>query len=273
MRKIIRLSIILLIALFLPLESAYGADGIKYPAPTASGYVNDYAQILNSDTEQSIISIGSELDSKTKAQVVVVTMNKLPQDVAIQEYANGLFREWGIGDEKLNNGILLIVNMDPNNRIARIEVGTGLEGAVPDAIANRILEDDILPFFKQGDYNSGILRGYHSLAQRAAAEYNAELSGGQGNIPVPDTPQRGSNLPLIIAVMIFLLFDGFLFRFRILRFLFYLILMGHHRGGGGYGGFGGGKGGFGGGSSGGSGGGFGGFGGGSSSGGGASGKW
>jgi uncharacterized protein len=274
MKNLIRLSIILLMILFLPLSSAYAQDNIKYPSPTESGYVNDYAGILNSGTTRNIVSIGSELDSKTKAQVVVVTIDKLPNDVGIEEYANGLFREWGIGDKKLNNGILLIVNTDPNARIARIEVGSGLEGRVPDAIANRIMEDDIIPYFKQGDYNSGILKGYSSLAQRVAAEYNVELSGSQGNSNIPNNQEnvniqrnsrRGLNLPVIIAGILFLLFDGILFRFSITRFLFYMFLFSGRRGRGGRGG-----GGFGGGSGGG---GFGGFGGGSSSGGGSNGSW
>lgn len=264
MRKIIRLSIVLLLSVFLNFHTAYGAEDIKYPKPMEGGYVHDYAGILDSTAEQKVISIGSELDSKTRAQIVVVTIDKLPDNVTIEEYANGLFRAWGIGDIKLKNGILLIINTDPNNRVARIEVGDGLEGAVPDAIANRIMENDILPHFRQGNYNLGVLKGYNSLAQRAAAEYNVELSNSNGDMGIPQDTRGGSNLPLVIAIIAFFMFDGVLFRFRILRFLLYALAMGSRRGGGGHGGFGGGRSG---------GGGFGGFGGGRSSGGGANGRW
>jgi uncharacterized protein len=126
------------------------------------------------------------------------------------------------------------------------------------------MENDILPYFRQGNYNSGVLKGYYSLAQRAASEYNVELSGGGRSTNIPQNPGRGSNLPVIIAVIAFFLFDGIFFRFRILRLILYAMVIGGRRGGGGHGGFGGG---------GHSGGGFGGFGGGSSSGGGSNGRW
>jgi len=261
MSKIKVFVLTLLLFLFLPYNNIYCSDNINYPSPTQNKYVNDYANILDNSAEQKIISIGHELYSKTKAEIVVVTMDKLPESVDMETYANGLFREWGIGDKKLNNGILFIVNMDPEDRSVRIEVGYGLEGRVPDAIANRILQDYVIPFFQKNDYNTGVLYGYYELCSTVASEYNITLSGNTIKTAPQPTNQRSSNMPFIIAALLLFCFDGFFLRFRILRFLLYLMASSRYRGGGG--GFGGG----------GSGGGFGGFGGGSSGGGGSTKRW
>lgn len=259
MNRLKRLIAILFLLLIIPVSAAYGEDNMKYPMPTASGYVNDYAGILDSSTEQKITSIGRDLDNKTNAQIVVVTLNKLPENTTIEEYANGLFREWGIGDKKLRNGILVLVNIDTNDRAIRTEIGDGLEGRVPDAISNRITDEIILPYFRQGDYNSGLLKGYYALSSRVAEEYNITLSN-ENIVPVPNSRRTGrSNLSIIIGALILFMFDGFFLRWRILRFILYMMAMSGRRGG---------RGGFGG-----SGGGFGGFGGGSSSGGGSTGRW
>jgi len=256
MNRLKKVVAIFLLILFIPVLAVNAESSISYPKPTESGYVNDYGNILNSSTEQKILSIGKELDSKTKAQVVVVTTDKLPVDITIEEYANGLFRDWGIGDKKLKNGILILVNIDPEDRAVRTEIGDGLEGRVPDATSNRITQEIMLPYFKQGDYNTGILEGYRSLCSKVAEEYNVELSNSPSNVMAESQSRGRSNLPLIIAVLVFFIFDGFFFKWRILRFILYMMASSRHRGGGG-----------------GSGGGFGGFGGGSSSGGGSTGKW
>jgi uncharacterized protein len=190
-----------------------------------------------------------------------VTIDKLPENTSIESYANGLFRKWGIGGKEKNNGVLMLVSY--SDREMRIEVGYGLEGAIPDSVAGSIRDDYILPYFSKGDYNTGISNGYNQLCLKAAGEYNVELTGVSPNINVvPETgSNKKSNLPLIIAALVLLAFDGIFLRFRIVRFLFLIMISsGRHRGG--RGGFGGGSGG-----------GFGGFGGGSSGGGGASGKW
>lgn len=257
--NILKKVLMIIILLFIPLNSAAGDDGIKYPVPTDYKYVNDYANILKPDVKGRIISLGDELYKKSKAEIVVVTMESLPENTDIETYANGLFRSWGIGNKELNNGILFLVSV--NDRKMRIEVGYGLEGAVPDAVAGRISDNYIIPYFSKGDYSTGILNGYSALCDRAAKEYNIVLSGG--TINTDDLPKAGEgvniNIPMVIAVVLFLLFDGIFLRFRILRFIFLVMFSGRRGGRGGFGG--------------GSGGGFGGFGGGSSGGGGSSRNW
>ncbi len=145
------------------------------PARPASDIsVQDNADLLSKDTKQQILSIGHELDQKTTAQIVVVTVKNL-DDQSIEEYAHQLFRQWGIGSKDKNNGILLLISQNP--RKLRIEVGYGLEGAIPDGYAGRIRDKDLTPNLKKNDYDTGVLTAYQELASKTAAEYGTSLNG------------------------------------------------------------------------------------------------
>jgi uncharacterized protein len=228
--------------------------------PDSNIYVQDFADILSPETEQAILQLGSELDSKTTAQLVVVTVDSL-DETPIDNYANELFRSWGIGDKEKNNGVLFLVA--PNERLSRIEVGYGLEGALPDGKTGRIQDEYVLPKFKAGDFDGGILNGYAVLAEVIADEYNVQLSGKAEAMPIGETSPEVPLWVIFIILAVIILF--------ILSLLIFFGKHGGGKGGGGFGtgGFGGGSfgGGFGGGSFGG------GFGGGSSGGGGSSRSW
>ena len=103
---------------------AYSSPG----SPT--GYVNDFAEILSTETRASLEELLSSTDASTSAQVAVVTIKSLDGDT-IENYAEKLFQEWGIGQKGKDNGVLLLVAVD--DRKVRIEVGYGLEGALTDA--------------------------------------------------------------------------------------------------------------------------------------------
>ncbi|ADA67848.1 MULTISPECIES: TPM domain-containing protein [Thermotoga] len=236
-----RILFLILTALFVLLFS------VEFPAPTPYKYVNDYVGVLDSETVEKIVAVGKELEKKTTAQVVVVVVPSL-SGLTVEEYANRLFREWGIGQKEKNNGVLLLVAM--SDRKVRIEVGYGLEGAIPDGKAGRILDEYVIPYFKEGEYDKGIYYGYLAIAKEVAREYGVEITG------TSDLPERGtdiSGLSIIIIVIAFIIFSSIMGRggywYRGPRFP------------GGFGGLRGGSGGSGG------------FGGGSSGGGGASRGW
>ena len=236
------------------------------PKPNPPRLVVDAGDLLSPDQENILEQKLVAFNDSTSNQIAIVTINSL-EEVPVEDYAVKLFREWGIGGAKHNNGVLILVSK--NDRKIRIEVGSGLEGAVPDITAKNIIENDITPNFKEGNYYRGFDEATTSIIQAAAGEYKAPegyADRGSG--------KKGINIGKIILAIIILIFilGG---------------MGGGNRGGGfmsrrGYrgfggpvifpGGFGGGGGGFGGGFGGG-GGGFGGFGGGSGGGGGASGSW
>ena len=271
---------------FLPLCFAETAI---LPPPTEDIYLVDDAGMVEPEDRQKILSMGRDLDHATKAQVVVVTMNTLGPD-SIEDYANRLFRKWGIGDRKKNNGVLLLIAKE--DRKFRIEVGYGLEGAITDGYAGSVL-DGMKADFRSGKYSAAIVAAYGKLTQKA---YEAE------NMPTPEnvgaavaaTNAASSSSEedeewtwpeILLGVPIGLLLIGALFwcLWQMLRLIFmlfalllFLLTSGavdltdfiHFGGGGGGGGFSGG-----GGWSGSGGGGGGSFGGGSSGGGGSSSGW
>jgi uncharacterized protein len=233
--------------------------------PQPSGYVNDYAGILSREHTYALTALIGEIEQKTTAQIAVVILNTIyPLD--IESYAVKLFEKWGIGQKGKDNGVLLLVAL--RDRKVRIEVGYGLEGAIPDALAKIIINDYIVPSFKTGDYNSGIAKGAVAIAKLVAKEYNVELSE-YGSLPqsVP-IPQEPTFLQSLFQFIFTLLFILFFLSFRMGFLWWFLLMPGTRRRRGGFwygGGYGGNAGGFSGG--------FGGFGGGLSGGGGASGGW
>lgn len=241
-----------------------------FPSPTDYKYINDYVGIMDSTNSKEIISIGKELEDKTGAQAVVVIINSL-DGAPIADYSNKLFRNWGIGQSSKDNGLLLLVAIE--DRQWRVEVGRGLEGAIPDALSNRVMTSIAKPSFVEGNYGEGIINSYSVLCDYIGNEYGVTLDKSL-NISMPNeedtfTPSLGSKILFILLGII--LFSDLIFnRGRFISTVFQ-ILFWNNIGRGGRGPRNGSGGGFGGGSS--SGGGFGGFGGGSSNGGGSSGSW
>jgi uncharacterized protein len=240
------------------------------PKPNPPRLVVDNANLLSPDQQNILEQKLDAFNDTTSNQIAIVTINDL-NDVAIEDYATKLFREWGIGGSKHNNGVLLLVSK--NDHKIRIEVGYGLEGAITDIQSNDIIENDLKPNFKNEDYYRGFDEATNSLEAAAAGEYKERgkqrdtADGGGGN---------GIGFIIIIIIIIFIIGrgrrggggGGMMSRRGFSPWIIPAMFSGGGwRGGGGGGGFGGG--GFGGGG----GGGFGGFGGGSSGGGGASGGW
>lgn len=153
---------------------AYSSPG----EPT--GYVNDFAGVLSVATKQQLETRLSLFDVSTSAQVTVVTIKSLGGDT-IENYANKLFEDWGIGQKGKDNGVLLLVAVD--DRQARIEVGYGLEGALTDAESSRIIREHIIPRFKEGNYDQGVIDGVEAILTAAAEDLQ----------PLHETTNRSTN--------------------------------------------------------------------------------
>lgn len=229
-----------------------GAEFPLPPAPQSNIYVQDLANVLSPETEQSIIRLGEQLQAKTGAQAVVVTVPNLA-DRPIEEYSLELFRAWGIGHKDKNNGVLLLVA--PAERKSRIEVGYGLEGALPDALTGRIQDEYMIPYFAKENYDQGVWQGYQATSAQVAKEANVDLGIADTlQEPVRKTAQATGVpwwLPFVVIgllILDFVFLGGFVSRSLFQLLVWSFIFRGGGRGGGG---FGGGGGGFGGGSSGG----------------------
>lgn len=245
--------ILLLIAAFV--SSAYSQISI----PVLKNYANDQTSSINSSELNSLESKLKTFDDSTSNQVVFLMMNTL-DGYPLESFCYETATKNQIGSKKNNNGVLFFVAKE--DRKMRIEVGYGLEGALPDALASSILRNEVRPYFKSGDYYAGVNSGLEAIILATKGEYKGE-SKSKG---------KGTGFPFIVIVIIFIIIAALSGKGGKgggggLLPLLILSSMGGSRG----------RGGFGGGSSwgGGGGGGFGGFsgGGGSFGGGGSSGSW
>jgi len=242
-------------AAFFGLLLLAAATAAAQDLPKPVGYVNDFANVISAADEQQMTAIMTAVAKQTPAEMAVVTVPDMNGYGSIEQYGIALADAWGVGSASEDAGVILILALQ--ERQVRIEVGYGLEGALPDGKTGGILDDYVLPDLRNGDYGAGLLKGVQAIAGVIADEYGVTLA----NVDV--TPQRAASDSGFDPSRLFYLF--FVLIFFGGRFFFWpLLFAGRRRGffGGGFG-----SGGFGG-SSGGSG--FSGFGGGGFGGGGAS---
>ncbi|WAF92272.1 TPM domain-containing protein [Aeromonas hydrophila] len=136
--------------------------------PTLSGRVVDEASLMSRKQAHQLTQQLAAFEKRSGIQLVVVSIDTLAGDT-IEEYGYQLGRHWGIGQKGKDNGVLLLIAQD--ERKVRIEVGYGLEGALPDAIAANIIQTRILPAFKRGDMVAGVVAGSQAIMQALAGEY------------------------------------------------------------------------------------------------------
>lgn len=158
---------VLLLALCLTSDLLF-AQG-DFPKPT--GRVSDFAGVLDASAEAEIEQLLANLESKTSAEVAVAVVRSL-DGMSVEDYANRMFKAWGVGQAKQDNGVLVVVA--PSEREMRIEVGYGLEGVLPDGLAGEIIRDQFTPRFRDDDYSGGIRDGVRRVV--AVVERNQVLT-------------------------------------------------------------------------------------------------
>ncbi len=245
--------LLFLVILILPVS------GVSYPA--ASGYVNDFASVIDSSTEREIEQIAQALSRDGEIEIAVVTVPSLEGE-SLEEYSYQLATAWGIGVEGQDTGLMLLLAVE--ERQVRVEVGYGLEGDLPDGLVGRLLDEHVIPPFKEGDYSRGLLQGTLSLAATLAQKrsFTLQVSGSdQYAVSEAEADPIGEIISFLVMMVFIFFFVG---RGRLFPLLFLMGMSGrsnrHYGGGFGSSGRGGGFGG----------GGFGGFSGGGFGGGGAS---
>jgi len=259
--------------LFLFSFSVFAQDVPERPNPPR--LVNDLANVLSDQEKQQLESELVQFNDQTSTQICIVTLPTL-NGMEISDLSFKIGEKWGVGQKGKNNGIVIVFKPKTGNEKGAVfvAVGYGLEGVIPDAIANRnVVDNEMIPRFKQNDIYGGLAAGTKVLMSLAAGEYTAadyqKKSGGK----ISEKGRGGFFIVIMIIIVLVSLFRGgrgghYNSGGSLPFWLALGLLGGANRGGGSYGGFSGGSGGFGGG-----GGGFGGFGGGMSGGGGAGGSW
>jgi uncharacterized protein len=271
--------ITILYAAFLLFQSAIAQD---IPDPMSPPrMVNDFSGLLKTADLQKLESKLQSFYFETSTQIYIVIIDDL-KGYDISDFAFRLGEKWGVGTKGKDNGIVILLNPSPDRMHgeAFVATGYGLEAAVPDAVANRLVDLEMVPFFKEQKYYEGLDAATNTIIKLTKGEYTAEkyLSSKESASPLV-----GILLPLIIIIVVFSIFGARKSRYYTagrsnLPFWLALFLLSGSKnshkdsfknfksGSGSFGGFGGGLGG-------GFGGGFGGGGGGHFGGGGAGGRW
>lgn len=165
------------------------------PQPAKLFYAADYAGILSEETESFIVAHSKALYDASTAQVVVATVKSIDGKNE-REYALELARDWKIGSEK-NNGILIFVAL--SERKIDIEVGYGLEGAIPDSKSGRLLDTYALPYLKNDDFDNGILNLYKAVLQEVYDEYGLQMPEDVTPIDVSGDEEDSDTFSMVMA--------------------------------------------------------------------------
>lgn len=177
------------------------AAEVMPPAPKQ--YFNDYANVVSSATAQNLNRTLEDFERATSSQILVAIFPTMQSDSSIEDYTYRVKESWHVGQKGKDNGAVLFVF--PQDRKMFIQVGYGLEGALPDALCKRIVSDEIAPRFKAGDYDGGLTAGVNAILAATKGEYQ-----GTGQTVADANPQNaddstGSLIPAIFIFGIFLL--------------------------------------------------------------------
>ncbi len=165
-----RLIFLFAVLFFLP-STVYALSIPEKP----QSYVNDYAGLLSGQAREQIERTLADFERETSNQVVVGIFQSLEGEV-LEDFSIRLAEKWKAGQKDKDNGVILLIFKD--DRAVRIEVGYGLEGALPDALASQIIYSEIVPAFKAGNFDTGVWKGVQAIIQATKGEYTAPPSGG-----------------------------------------------------------------------------------------------
>lgn len=157
------------------------AHALDVPQP--QGFVNDHAQLLSPEERSALESRLQEIARNTSVEIAILTIPSL-EDEDRDLYANRVFREWGIGQEKADNGVLILIARD--ERKMRIEVGYGLEPVITDTVSGLIIRNRMAPAFRQGEYSAGLhamVDDLEGLARQEPAAVSQYQHNGLGVPP------------------------------------------------------------------------------------------
>lgn len=183
-----------------------GCEEEGFREPTENFFVNDFADVLSDSDEAKILSSAIALNEATTAQVVTVTVESL-DGMEAWDYALQLGREWGVGTEEKDNGIVILFS--EGDREIYIAVGYGLEGALPDSKTGRIIDVYGLEYLKADDFSTGISAIANAIINEVYLEYGLEPENGYESIDniysemrAEDAGDAGSAWAVLIVVLV-----------------------------------------------------------------------
>ena len=192
----------MVIAAFLAIVCGGAAVAAEVIPPKPAGYFNDNAAVVSPEAAARFNEQLAQFERETSNQIVVAVYRKMETDSDVADYTQRIAQSWGVGQADRRNGAVLFVFVEPRKMF--IQVGYGLEGAIPDITAFDITERRIKPRFKANDYEGGLAVGIDSLMKAARGEY-------QGTGKTVTESRRGAvttpaNVPCIAFFLFFILF-------------------------------------------------------------------
>src|ERR1700686_2780912 len=166
--------------------TAIAAQAAEVIPPKPAAYFNDYAGVVSKDAAMRFNEQLAQFERETSNQVVVAVFPKMESGSDVADYAQRVAESWGVGSKAQRNGVVMLVFVA--DRKASIQVGYGLEGALPDITAFDIRQNHINPHFRNGDYEGGLAEGIDSIFKAIRGEYKGTgktVSERRGNAPVP----------------------------------------------------------------------------------------
>jgi uncharacterized protein len=179
------------------------ADEVIPPAPQQ--YFNDYAQVVSAATASQLNQTLEDFERQSSEQILVAIFPTMQSDSSIEDYTVRVARAWKVGQKDNNNGAVLFVFIQDHKMF--LEVGYGLEAVLPDALCKQIIDEQIAPRFKAGDYDGGLTAGVQSVIAATKGEYK-----GTGATVADSRTSHGSGSPFlslgfIVLIIIFIIFS------------------------------------------------------------------
>jgi uncharacterized protein len=164
--------------------------------PVPDQYFNDYARVVSSSTAEQLNQTLKDFERQTSSQILVVVFPKMQSNSSIEDYTVRVAQSWKVGQKGTNNGAVLFVFTQ--DRKMYLQVGYGLEGALPDALAKQIIDNEIRPRFRNGDYGGGLTAGVKAILAAAKGEYK-----GSGRTMAEAGRQHQASVAAILIVLAF----------------------------------------------------------------------
>src|ERR1022692_2901903 len=167
-------------------------------------YFNDYAHVVSTGTASQLNQTLENFERQSSDQILVAIFPKMQSDSSIEDYTVRVARSWQAGQTNKNNGAVLFVFVQDHKMF--LQVGYGLEGVLPDALCKRIIDEQISPRFKAGDFDGGLTAGVQSILAATKGEYK-----GTGATVSDSRSPRGSNSPFfgvgfIVLILVIIIF-------------------------------------------------------------------
>jgi len=172
-----------------------GARAAEVIPPHPTAYFNDYAGIVRPATTQALNNSLEQFERTTSNQILVVIYPHMQSDSSIEDYTVRVAQSWAVGQKARNNGAVLFVFSQDHKLF--IATGYGLESVLPDAICKRIIDNEITPLFRQGDYDGGLTAGVAAMIAATKGEYR-----GTGTTVTDRAERSGQDLTGLFSIFI-----------------------------------------------------------------------